>query len=103
MVPRQHRESISSMIFKAAFFIGLVAILMPHEPDVGLGRPDAAAWLPSSASVLSVVGLLRAGNVCSFCARSSVALTAPSLGNGRSLSDIKAEIGAAIKARRNRL
>ena len=29
------------MIFRAIFWIGLVAILMPHEPDLGLGRPAA--------------------------------------------------------------
>jgi hypothetical protein len=35
------------MIFRAIFWIGLVALLMPHEPDLGFGRPgsglDAAA------------------------------------------------------------
>jgi hypothetical protein len=30
------------MIFRAIFWIGLVAVLMPHEPDLGFGRPDAA-------------------------------------------------------------
>jgi hypothetical protein len=29
------------MIFRAIFWIGLVAILMPHEPDLGFGRPAA--------------------------------------------------------------
>lgn len=27
------------MIFRAIFWIGLVALLMPHEPDLGFGRP----------------------------------------------------------------
>lgn len=27
------------MILRALFWISLVAILMPHEPDLGLGRP----------------------------------------------------------------
>jgi len=29
------------MILRAVFWIGLVALLMPHEPDLGFGRPDA--------------------------------------------------------------
>jgi len=29
------------MIFRAVFWIGLVALLMPREPDLGFGRPDA--------------------------------------------------------------
>ena len=29
------------MIFRAIFWIGLVAVLMPHEPDLGFGRPGA--------------------------------------------------------------
>jgi len=31
------------MLFRAIFWIGLVAFLMPHEPDLGLGRPGAPA------------------------------------------------------------
>ncbi len=29
------------MIIRAVFWIGLVAFLMPHEPDLGFGRPGA--------------------------------------------------------------
>ena len=29
------------MIFRAVFWIGLVALLMPREPDLGFGRPDS--------------------------------------------------------------
>ena len=36
------------MIFRAIFWIGLVALLMPHEPDLGFGRPDGLnAGIPS--------------------------------------------------------
>jgi len=31
------------MIFRAIFWIGLVAVMMPHEPDLGFGRPDSIA------------------------------------------------------------
>ncbi len=30
------------MILRALFWISVVAILMPHEPDLGLGRPNLA-------------------------------------------------------------
>ena len=30
------------MIGKAIFWIGLLVLLTPHEPDLGLGRPSAA-------------------------------------------------------------
>ena len=29
------------MIGKAAFWLGLLVLLTPHEPDLGLGRPSA--------------------------------------------------------------
>ena len=38
------------MIGKAAFWIGLLVLLTPHEPDLGLGRPPAA--IPEDATVL---------------------------------------------------
>ncbi|HVZ91374.1 MAG TPA: hypothetical protein VG843_06965 [Rhizomicrobium sp.] len=28
------------MIFRAIFWIGLVAVMMPREPDLGFGRPS---------------------------------------------------------------
>ncbi len=42
------------MIFRAIFWIGLVSFLMPHEPDLGFGRPGAAlsAAAPSSIGAL---------------------------------------------------
>jgi hypothetical protein len=95
------------MILRAAFFIGLVYLLAPHEPDLGLGRPGTGAWLPSTASVLSATGLSQPGRLCVSCAgrldqtwrmpRVPIDLSAF---HGRGLSDIKAEIDAAIRARR---
>lgn len=31
------------MILRAGFFIVLVSLLMPREPDLGFGHPDAGA------------------------------------------------------------
>lgn len=30
------------MLIRAIFWIGVVAVLMPHEPNLGLGRPGAS-------------------------------------------------------------
>ncbi len=56
------------MIFRAIFWIGLVALLMPHEPDLGYGRPGAhlSALLPAGAT-------LRSANPASICARHAAA------------------------------
>jgi hypothetical protein len=35
------------MLFRAIFWIGVVAVLMPREPDLGLGRPgESHALVP---------------------------------------------------------
>src|ERR1700761_6509017 len=59
------------MIFRAVFWIGLVSLLAPHEPDLGLGRPGAGTSHPSPATLLSSAasGLSRPGTDCgSQCA-----------------------------------
>jgi hypothetical protein len=60
------------MIFRAIFWIGLVSFLMPHEPDLGFGRPGTAATLaslaPSSISSLIQSGSTTAGRVTNACA-----------------------------------
>ena len=38
------------MILRAAFWIGVVAVFMPHEPDLGFGRPSPAAFQPPKAA-----------------------------------------------------
>ncbi|MDE1938675.1 MAG: hypothetical protein KGI68_06625 [Alphaproteobacteria bacterium] len=35
------------MILRAAFWVALVAVLLPHEPDLGLGRPSLEGLLPA--------------------------------------------------------
>jgi hypothetical protein len=97
-------ESTIVMIIRAALFLGLVALLAPHEPDLGLGRPGAGTWLPSPASVLAETGLPHFGQLCGACAGpgplGDTRLMTIRIG-GRGLSDVKAEIDAAVKARRS--
>ena len=51
------------MIFRAAFWIAFVAVFMPHEPDLGFGRPNAAGFLPTKMPDW-MSETVRAGGVC---------------------------------------
>ncbi len=91
------------MIFRALLAIGVVSLLTPHEPDLGLGRPGAGALLPSPATVQDSASGLSQGSDCGIpaCAgalafASAFGLTPP---QGRTLGDVKAEIEQDLKAR----
>jgi len=94
------------MIFRAVFWIGLVSLLMPHEPDLGLGRPAAGTSLPSAANSRAVSGLARPGQVCEdsagACAGGLTLLQAFQGEAARGLAAVKAEIDADRKARGTR-
>jgi hypothetical protein len=51
------------MLLRAVFWIGLVALMMPHEPDLGLGRPDSAVAL-ISRNLPAVQQIASPANVC---------------------------------------
>jgi hypothetical protein len=93
------------MIFRAAFWIGLVSLLTPHEPDLGLGRPGAGTSLLSPATILSAAsGLSRSDKDCgSACAGGLGLSTIFQLNTNRSvtagLADVKAQIAADKAAR----
>jgi hypothetical protein len=89
------------MIFRALFWIGLVSLLAPHEPDLGLGHPGAGTLQSSFA------GLSRTGRSCgSPCAGGLGSMelihfdTRASVTAG--LADVKAQIEADQRARRMR-
>ncbi len=110
MLPRRNNGRIV-MIFRALLAIGVVSLLTPHEPDLGLGRPGAGASLPSPASSHSASGLSRTKDSCGIpaCAGALalVEYRAESLAGylglmpreGRTLKDVQAEIAADQKAR----
>jgi hypothetical protein len=51
------------MVLRALFWIAVVAVLMPREPDLGFGRPDIGS--ASSDSMLSTVSsALKAPKAC---------------------------------------
>jgi len=100
------------MIFRAIFWIGLVAVLMPREPDLGFGRPgqidsqldsgvagDVAGWAKSKIAP----SLADPKSLCRYNAQACNA-GADVIDNVRdaamrSLSDVKADIEADRKSR----
>lgn len=91
------------MIFRAIFWIGLVSLLIPHEPDLGLGRPGAGTLHASPSTLLSAAsGLSRMDQVCgSQCAGGLGALfhlNADGAVMAR-LAEVKAQIAADRQAR----
>lgn len=85
------------MIFRALFAIGLVSLLMPHEPDLGLGRPGAGTSHLTPASIRSAAnGLSQTGRDCSSeCAGGLGLLSVFHLNSSRltaGLADVKAQI-----------
>jgi hypothetical protein len=83
------------MIFRALFWIGLVSLLMPHEPDLGLGRPGSGTPHSSPAMIQSANALSRAGQDCgSACAGGLLSVFHLKI-NGdlaAGLADVKAQI-----------
>jgi hypothetical protein len=91
------------MIFRAIFWIGLVSLLTPHEPDLGLGRPGAGISLPSVLKSWSVTGLSRPdcdGEACAGGLGGSDNLNQWRASAGQSLAEIRTEIDASVKARK---
>ncbi len=97
------------MIFRAAFWIGLVALLTPHEPDLGLGRPGAGTLQTSPATIQSAAsGLSRIGQDCgSACVGGLGLLSVFHLNMNSSvtagLADVKAQIEADQRSRSERI
>jgi hypothetical protein len=89
------------MILRAIFWVGLVSLLAPHEPDLGLGRPGAGISLPATVKSWAVTGLSRPGTVCDgaeeVCAGGLGALTGAI--DRQRLADMRQELEASIKAR----
>ena len=95
------------MLFRALLAIGAVALLTPHEPDLGLGRPGAGAMHPSPANSQSASGLSRTTDLCGLPACAGALAFASAFGlapkEGRSFKDVQAELDAAAKARKGLL
>ena len=92
------------MILRAIFWIGVVAVLMPREPDLGLGRPGASAPSALLARFESVFTPDTA-----TCAKDPIACAAADHARGsipditaRGLAEVKSEFDEARRAREAR-
>ncbi|MGB8364877.1 MAG: hypothetical protein ACLQUZ_02650 [Rhizomicrobium sp.] len=91
------------MLFRALFWIAVVSVLMPHEPDLGLGRPGAHDSLLQSVS--SWVGgqaaqsKLNCRNDPASCRAGWSLLDSFQSVTVRSLSEVKADIEEQERAR----
>ena len=52
------------MLLRAIFWIAVVAVLIPHEPDLGLGRPNADSSRAAPVRGVSDVRAEQAGVDC---------------------------------------
>jgi hypothetical protein len=90
------------MLIRAAFWIGVVALLMPHEPNVGFGRPNAE-WWPSAALAWMDSAVGAPSEICKQGDACKTVLSGAS-GNMknfaiRGISEAKAEIEQAERER----
>jgi hypothetical protein len=90
------------MILRAIFWIGLVAVLMPHEPDLGLGRPVA----PGAALISGMSAALKQGQSCAgaqvaevACAAAGGLLDRIKASGLERLAEVKTEIATDERAR----
>jgi hypothetical protein len=91
------------MILRAVFWIGLVSFLMPHEPDLGFGRPGGAlaSATPASIGALIQSGGAVAGSAADACTAHKAACTGGlSILDGfqavaiRSMDQVRADLAA---------
>ncbi len=86
------------MIFRAIFWVGLVSLLTPHEPNLGLGRPGAGIPLPAMLKSWGVIGLSPPACDSEACA-GGLGLDQWRAAAGKNLTDIRMEIDASVKVR----
>ena len=92
------------MLFRAMFWVTMVAVFTPHEPDLGLGRPvsSSAALVAQTREALTggAASLARSncGEPSAACAASAGFLDSFKFAATRSLAEVKAEMEQAPRA-----
>ena len=95
------------MLFRALFWIAVVSVLMPHEPNLGLGRPGAhesllqsvGGWVGEQAAQSK----LHCRDAPASCRAGWSLLDSFQSVTVRSLSEVKADIEEQERARLRRL
>ncbi|MGD0864317.1 MAG: hypothetical protein ABSA49_02050 [Rhizomicrobium sp.] len=91
------------MILRAIFWITVVSVLIPHEPDLGLGRPGAQSSIAQSAASWATSALSAPNSMCkdhaAACVTALGALDSVQSVAVRSLAQVKADIEEQERAR----
>jgi hypothetical protein len=91
------------MILRALFWIAVVSVLMPREPDLGFGRPGAQTSIAQSATSWAQGALSAPSSTCKdHAAACGIALSALDSVQSvavRSLAQVKADIEDQERAR----
>jgi hypothetical protein len=82
------------MILRALFWITVVSVLIPHEPDLGFGRPGAQGSIVQSATSWAQTSLAAPNSVCKDHATACVA----ALGVLDSVQSVAVQSLAQVKA-----
>lgn len=89
------------MLFRALFWIAVVSVFMPREPDLGLGRPSSHASLLETAGGLA--NAVQSNPSCSTdaaaCRTGWGLLDSLQSITVRNLAEVKADIEEAERAR----
>ncbi len=84
------------MILRALFWIALVSVLMPHEPDLGFGRPHLGVSLPSQIGDMAREAVASPQTACDAhspaCLAGVALLSSFQSVTVRSLAEVKADI-----------
>ena len=90
------------MLLRALFWIGLVALLMPREPDLGFGRPGTQG-LSSDALAMAKNAVSQSAGVCSgresLCTAGLGLLDSLQQNAVQDLAQVKQQIEAQQRAR----
>lgn len=76
------------MLLRAVFWIGLVSLLMPHEPDLGFGRPGTSSTAGIAAVPTgSITSLIQTGGDASAAVANTCINNAAACATGLSILD----------------
>ena len=92
------------MLLRAVFWIAIVSMLMPREPNLGFGRPGASlseTLLPRVSEAVAASGRPCQSGWASCASGLAVLNQLPAFGL-RPLADVKADIDQAVAERKAR-